>query len=188
MIVCRVETEQRESEILLPEWEIFNVRRAWVLAGGFELGLSAGDQVIVRHRAGKRTADWDGEDYETVFFGASGGKTLDRWWRGNAAVDPVRIRLDEVVMARVDGETVTPLGRQVLVSIPQKHEKVGSLYLPDDASWREPVADVVAVGESVTGLSAGDRVVIHEGALVFDKTLPDGYALILEDFIYARVI
>jgi len=184
--VVKIETEAQDGLILLPDYERLKVKKATVLSGGVELGLIPGDEVIVKHRAGKRTEGWGDEDYETVFYGAVGGKVMDRWWVGNTAVDPKRIPLDEVIMAKVvDGEII-PLGRQVLVQLPEKHEKLGEIYIPEAASWRDPVFTVKAVGRWSEDIVVGEKYVVHEGAIDC-RNLPDGLGLILEEFIYARV-
>ncbi len=185
--VVKIETEQQDGLILLPDYERLKVKKATVLSGGSELGLIPGDEVIVKHRAGKRTEGWGDEDYETVFYGAVGGKVMDRWWVGNTAVDPKRIPLDEVIMAMVgvSGE-ILPLGRQVLLELPEKKEKLGEIYIPDAASWRDPVFTVQAVGKWVKGIEPGGQYVVHEGAIDC-RNLLDGLGLILSEFIYARV-
>ncbi len=186
--VVKIETEAQDGLILLPDYERLKVKKATVLSGGVELGLVPGDEVIVKHRAGKRTEGWGDEDYETVFYGAVGGKVMDRWWVGNTAVDPKRIPLDEVIMAKVNyWGAICPLGRQVLLELPEKKEKLGEIYIPEAASWRDPIFTVKSTGDWVSNsIRSGEKYVVHEGAIDC-RNLPDGLGLILEEFIYARV-
>ena len=55
---------------------------------------------------------------------------------------------------------LVPNGKRVLVAPETKQEKVGALYLPDEAKVDTGIAKVVAVGPAVVALKRGDKVLL----------------------------
>jgi len=54
---------------------------------------------------------------------------------------------------------IKPLGERVLLKQQESEEKTaGGLYIPDNAKEKPQEAEVIAVGEEVKEISAGDKV------------------------------
>ena len=56
---------------------------------------------------------------------------------------------------------IKPLGERVLLEVPEvKEEKsIGGLFIPETAKEKPIEAEVIAVGEKVEGVKAGDKVI-----------------------------
>lgn len=68
-----------------------------------------------------------------------------------------------------------PLGRRLLVKIPEVTGKIGSIHIPESAQRRPQEGEVIAVGPDVQDLKVGDRVLFsrHSG-LEFE-----GYGMVI---------
>lgn len=64
----------------------------------------------------------------------------------------------KVKSAAPDGGNLVPLGDRVLVRRDEAAERQGTILLPDSAREKPARGTVLAVGEKVEGLAAGDRV------------------------------
>ena len=59
-----------------------------------------------------------------------------------------------------------PLGRRVIVEREQTQEKIGSIIIPEKARHAPQVGRVTAVGDQVTTLKAGDKVLFGKYSTV----------------------
>lgn len=88
---------------------------------------------------------------------------------------------------------ILPLGKNVKLKLVPRPEKTGSglLYVTERFAGRDPVAEVVAVGDEVTKVKPGMLVLYHANALI---EIPNeeltgnekDYAFCREDAIYAH--
>lgn len=82
---------------------------------------------------------------------------------------------------------LVPNGKRVLVAPEAKQEKVGALYLPDEAKSDTGIAKVVAVGPAVVALKRGDRVLLPRFGGSELKVDGKALRLIDEDEILGKV-
>lgn len=179
------------SGIVLPE----DVRSEFRSDLGIVIGsgvdeLEIGDQVYVRHDRGKCIEGFGIHEPQSRsdvrFYGINGG--FDFNFTG-LRTSCHRYPFWEAVLCMSD---FRPLGKNVLVKLAPKPEKLGVLLVNKRDVQRDPVAEVLAVGPRCEYVSVGDKVVIHEGAidgetmfLLDDEGMKD-CALISEEFLYAR--
>jgi chaperonin GroES len=53
---------------------------------------------------------------------------------------------------------MTPLGRRVLLKVPETTGKIGSIHIPESAQRKPQEGEVIAVGDQVRDVQVGDRV------------------------------
>ena len=60
---------------------------------------------------------------------------------------------------------MTPLGRRVLLKVPEVTGKIGSIHIPESAQRKPQEGEVIAVGADVRDVEVGDRVLFgrHSG-------------------------
>ena len=85
---------------------------------------------------------------------------------------------------KVDNLHITPMGKRVLIAPVKTNPKTdGGIYLPEVKNTFE--ADVVAIGDKVTLMQPGDRVVWDQ----FDGIkVTDDLLLVKEDSILCQII
>lgn len=163
---------------------------AIVVASGEE-EIPVWSAVYVRHDRGKcvKGFGWD-ESFarsETRFYGINGG--FDFAGTGETT-ECNKYDVSEAVLCF---HNMRPIGKNILIKLAPKDEKVGSILVEKKHQQRDPVAEVIAVGGGTSGFyQPGDKVVIHEGAIdghelhCLDAEGFEDHALIREEFIYGK--
>lgn len=124
---------------------------ARVIASGYP-GIEKGDLVAVRYNAGKKLIGFGWEevtDVEVRAYGVAQGRFL------------VRLNMWDSILMRFDGENWKPTGTNVVVRFEPIEQTEGGILLSDGAKRQQPDATVVAVGDEVTDLVPGEKVVIR---------------------------
>ena len=83
---------------------------------------------------------------------------------------------------------ITPLAdRIVAVREEAKTQTASGIYLPDSSKEKPSVADVMAVGEDVKHVKAGDKIIYKEYSTTELKIDGTEYLIVKEDDILAKV-
>lgn len=157
-----------------------------VVIGSDHPDFEFGARVIVTREAGKRIEGFFDGDFEAngevALIGITGGSMIAKPDLGNTLVAPQLYDANEVLMGFVDGEHITPSRGNLLVRLSEARQTHGGILLTEN--YREVGVDVLVESVGVgSELSAGDRVIIHEGA-IHPIQLGDGLALVPEWAVY----
>ena len=83
---------------------------------------------------------------------------------------------------------ITPLAdRVVAVREEAKTQTASGIYLPDSSKEKPSVAEVMAVGEDVKHVKAGDKIIYKEYSTTELKIDGTEYLIVKEDDILAKV-
>ena len=152
--------------------------------------LKEGDLVVVDNDAGiaipncyTRTADYP---TEVRIYGTAGGHLADMQDVGDCE-EAVTHDFDLAVLAKYEGKTLVPLGRNVLVHCPESDGKIGSILVTDRVKEREGVCTVVSRGPRCSDhVKEGQQYFFHQGALRHHWIEGTDLFIFREDFLVAE--
>lgn len=153
VIVEMVPPPEKSGSLYLPT-DVATEERldvAIVIASG-NPKLKKGDKVAVRYNAGKKLVGFGWEtvtDAEVRAYGTIQGKFLKR------------LNIWDSILMRFDGEKWKPTGSNIVVRFSSIDETEGGILLSDGAKRFQPDAEVVCVGDEVTDLTPGEKVIIR---------------------------
>ena len=145
-----------------------------VIKAGKDVFLNPGDVVIVHPSDGKIVEDLYECKNECRIYG-SWSKSL-----GRAEVFP----WDDSILAVLKGGEWRATGNNVIMRLEQAVDKVGEIYLPDSATYRDDRGTVLSVGESVIDVKPGDTVCFAKRALIKIEKEDDELYVIHQKGIY----
>lgn len=174
---------EKRGSILLPQNSLDVSGRlrsdtATVLSSAVE-GLEPGDWVLVVPYVGTflKVDGWDYPSEVRLLGSVPNGYRRDRY------------EVWEDIVAIMDGETMKPFGKNVLLKRDPKKDTEGFLILADNAKVRPDTAVVQSIGKDVKSCKVGDRVVYSKRTMLdFDfgrEGFDDDLAFVDESAILA---
>jgi len=162
-----------------------------VLSCGADCPYNPGDTVAFVYGYALRIAGWESQDValegELRFYGSQGDSM--EYSENQTTVAPRPCPWEEYALMVHQGEDVgwKPLGTNILLEIPEAHEKFGILYVAEVAK-RDPVtAFIVSVGDKVKNFQPGQEVVYYAPACRRVSVNDKRYLIVDEEHAYTIV-
>ena len=142
--------------------------------------LEPGDMVLTHPTYhGKRVAGFSREGREVRFFGVDTSQfrtSKDFPW-------------DESIMAKIVGDKIQAVGTRVCIKLPPPVDNRNGVLIPDECQHRQDFGWVESVGQGVTNIEVGSKVLFSKHALI-EVVREDGaeYGIIDASGIYCELL